>query len=399
MIVFFKFPLVDTLGGAEFHTLKLAKYFQSAGKEVRLFTSDKKLLKLFEDNTLPAQYMFAGWEPTSIWSLLLWPATYLIARQKFQKLMKQIPPGSMIFMQSLIEKLVLTPVLQGGEKVGVWLEHKIPGRWLKLNPLRQRFLELSKLVRLVTVSNFSKKEFIKLGVQEKNIQAVYPGTIIFPPPKGKGEKKEGVRKITIGLLSRLDPEKGVYAFLGNILPHLPNHSDWKILIAGEGREKQKIINIINKYNLNNQIFLLGFVNDLDVFFSKITVLAYPTNVPESFGIAVLEALAHGIPVVASNLGALPEIIEHGKNGFLVHVSPPPRIKYGTGSNGNHSLPWMGRAREGWIESLELLKDPELYRKLSDNACVSAQNFSQEKMFSAFQSLDQQGGLKKIQWLL
>ena len=384
MIAFFKFPLVDTLGGAEFHTLKLAKRFQSAGKEIKLFTSDKKLFGLFRDHNLPAEYMFAGWEPTSKWSLLLWPLTFFIARSRLKRLIKEIPPQSVLFMQSLIEKLILTPLLlstpssparhasparqvvvsggrveaggsppyQGGEREGIWLEHKIPGRWLKMNPLRHEYLRFARQVQLVTVSNFAKREFIKLGVPENNVKVIYPGVRTPPRSPSLIKEGEGGSSFTIGILSRLDPEKGVLDFLKLIIPHLPDRPNWKILIAGEGKEEQKIINIIRKHNLYDQIRLLGFIHNLDNFFFQISVLAYPTKAPESFGIGVLEAQSRGVPVIASNLGALPEIIEHGENGFLID-SPPPNLPHqGGGTNKDNSLLSMGRAREGWAEYLE-----------------------------------------------
>ncbi len=375
-IYFFKFPLVDSLGGAEFHTLKLAKRFAKSGRMVKLITSDRFLFRLFEKNRLPRRRMFIGFEPASKWALGLWPLTYLIARRKLKKLLKELPAGSVFFMQSLIEKLVLThlalstpspsPPYQGGEKGRIiWLEHKIPGRWLKLNPLKFRYLQLARQVQLVTVSQFAKQEFVKLGVPEEKIEVVYPTPSSSPPIRRRrtGGEREGV--FTLGLLSRLDPEKGVYGFLQTLVPHLPDHPDWKILIAGEGEEKDKIIKIIEKYNLRQQIQLLGFVNNLDEFFSQVSVLVYPSRTPESFGITVLEALGRGIPVVASNIGALPEIIEHGKTGFLVEASAT-----------------------AWIQCLESLEHPKLYKRLSQNATLSSQKFSEKEELDQFENFIQ-----------
>lgn len=309
MIYFFKFPLHESRGGAEFYTLRHAQELLKQGHKIKLFTSDGKLFRLFEQNKLPRRRLFVGWEPTSKWSLLLWPLTYVIARRKFKKLLINIPEGSTLHMQSLIEKLVLTPLTPVRS---IWMEHKIPGRWLKLNPLKFRYLRLAKRVELITVSNFAKQEFIKFGVPEKNIKVEYPTPTSSPPYKG-GER-EGV--FTIGILSRLDAEKGVYDFLKNILPTLKKHTDWQVLIAGEGSGEEKIkkLKTQNQLNLN----LLGFVNNLDDFFSQISVLVYPSLVPESYGMAVAEAKARGVPVVATKIGALPEQAPD----FLVEQNKP-----------------------------------------------------------------------------
>ncbi|MBI4050676.1 MAG: glycosyltransferase family 4 protein [Candidatus Doudnabacteria bacterium] len=363
MIFFFKFPLQDSLGGAEFHTLKLAKHFQSLGHAVKLITSDAKLFRLFEKHRLPRQRLFVGWEPTSKLSLFLWPLTYLIAGYKFRKLVKQISPGATFFMQSLTEKLILSPLILQSEILNqkskiVWLEHKIPGRWLKLNPLKSHYLKLARRIELVTVSNFAMQEFVKLGILKKTIKVIYPGVDAI------SHKLLPKTFFTIGLLSRLAPEKGVLDFFQTILPTLKDHPDWKIIIGGEGEERQKIEFLISNYHLENQIKLLGFVNDLDEFFLQISVFVYPTKVPEAFGVAVLEAAARGVPVVGSEIGALPEMIEDKKSGFLIEPNEPAM----------------------WSAVLIQLRDLLFYEEFRKKTSVKAQRFSEESMLAGFENL-------------
>lgn len=379
MLVFCKFPLESSLGGAEFQTLKLAKYFQTQGQQIKLYTSDDKLLRLFEKNDLPRRRVFIGFEPVGKTALALWPITYLIAYHRIKKLLQEIPQPRIFFCQSLTEKLVLTPRLaqKSGNRV-IWLEHKIPGRWLKLNPLRFRYLRLAKQVQLITVSNFAKQEFVKFGVPEGNIKVVYPSaTVHHPPSPPLKVRRGGEGLLRIGLLSRLAPEKGVFDFLQNILPTLKKHSNWKVVIAGEGQETGQIRRLVDHSGQEEQIKLLGFVNDLDEFFSQISVFVYPTKAPESFGIAVLEAMARGIPVVASKVGALPELIEHEKSGFLINLTQTflrsPRGSLKASATLTQYL-------------LTLDQNERLYNQISQNAFVRAQNFSSDKMFRQFSDL-------------
>lgn len=359
MIAFFKFPLEDSLGGAEFHTLRLAQHFLAMNKIVKLFSSDRKLIRLFREHDIPTQYVFAGWEPTSITALFLWPITYFIARKKLKKILKTIPTGSVFFMQSLIEKLILTPLLTTGYQLQanpVWIEHKTPGRWLSSNPLLSRYLKLAPEVQIITVSNFARNEFVKLGVSESNIQLIYPGVeahlkLRLPHPE----------HFTIGLFSRLDPEKGVLDFLRKIMPQLPKYPRWRIVIAGEGRNENEIQSLAGEHN---QVEILGFINDLDTFFSRISVLVYPSRVPESFGISVLEAQSRGIPVIASDLGALPEIIENGKTGFLAKPDNFKQI--------------MGH--------LEVLRDPDFAQKMGNKAAKKAQGYTLSGMLEGFEKI-------------
>lgn len=358
-VCFFKFPLVDTIGGAEFHTLKLAQFFQKQNHRVKLYTSDRKLFELFQKNQIPAKHLFAGWEPTSKRSLLLWPLTCVLAWRQFKPILRDTPPDSVFFFQSLTEKLIFTPLaLRQNIKV-IWAEHKIPGRWLKLNPLLPRFRKLAARVLLLTVSDFAKQEFAALEIPEQNIRAIYPGVRISP-----AAAKTPPANFTLGLLSRLAPEKGVKNFLKIITPVLAIRKNWQILVAGTGAEQAEIQKWIEFQKLAGQIHLLGHVENLDEYFSKISVLVYPSQTPESFGIAVAEALARGVPVVASKLGALPEIIAHEKTGFLVETSQP----------------------EQWEKYLKELESPETYEKMSREALVSASRFDETKTLPQVQDL-------------
>ena len=373
-IFFFKFPLVASLGGAEFHTLKLAQHFHAQGRQIKLITSDQHLFRLFEKHGLPRQRTFLGWEPTSKWSLLLWPLTFLIAKIKLKNIVAAAPADSIFFCQSLTEKLIFPGLLIKPNTYNlkpVFIEHKIPGRWLKLNPLKFLYLYYARRVTIIAVSGFVKNEFIKLGVPEKNIQVIYPA--VHNPPQPSASKRERVPPLklrggegelfTIGILSRLDPEKGVLGFLTSLLPYLPNHPNWKILIAGEGRQKQEIQQFIWQNHLQNHIELLGFIYNTAEFFSKISVLVQPSRNPEAFGLTVLEAMSHVIPVIAARIGALPEIITHGIDGFLV-----------------------SSVNNGWIEYLTELENPATCEKISAAALHTAQSFSETKMFEAFDQL-------------
>lgn len=97
--------------------------------------------------------------------------------------------------------------------------------------------------------------------------------------------------------------------------------------SGTPQEKQKSIEIINS---NKSIYIHNKMHKEKLFkefYSKMNILAFPSR-GETFGNVPLEAMAHGMPVVATEVGVQPEIVSHKKNGFLI-----PALKK---SNKNHT---------------------------------------------------------------
>lgn len=88
------------------------------------------------------------------------------------------------------------------------------------------------------------------------------------------------------------------------------------VIAGTGPEEQSLKKLAEKLGLNGRVKFLGEIADKQNFFSQIDCLVVPSVKAEAFGLVIIEAMAAGVPVVASRLGAIPEIIEDKKTGRL-----------------------------------------------------------------------------------
>lgn len=83
--------------------------------------------------------------------------------------------------------------------------------------------------------------------------------------------------------------------------------------------EQKILNLINSYNLQDSFKLIGYRDDVSAIMSALDLLVLPSRL-EPFGLVLLEAMAAGKPVIGTKVGGIPEIIEDGVTGLLV----PPR---------------------------------------------------------------------------
>ena len=155
------------------------------------------------------------------------------------------------------------------------------------------------------------KEFYENMVSCK---CIYIPNSIMSLPK-KLSKLESNNIVSIG---RLSPEKG-YLDLIDVFKIVSDNCDAKLNIIGDGVEKEKIINKIKKYNLEDRVILHGYQDaeyiEKQLLNSSIYVMASHT---ESFGLVILEASSYGIPCVAfDSASGVKNLIKDNWDGYLV----------------------------------------------------------------------------------
>lgn len=96
------------------------------------------------------------------------------------------------------------------------------------------------------------------------------------------------------------------------------HLPVKLIMVGDGPERTNLEKIVREKQLTNDVIFMGKQEKVEDILAISDVFLMPSE-SESFGLAALEAMACGIPVVASNAGGLPEIIHHDFNGFMANV--------------------------------------------------------------------------------
>lgn len=119
----------------------------------------------------------------------------------------------------------------------------------------------------------------------------------------------------VGFAGRLVDRKGWRIFLDAadyVVRKLPG---FKFMIAGNGPDKQLVLDTIKKKNLNDHVTYFGQVEDMKSFYSGLDCLVVP-SLWEPQGLVEIEAQASGVPVIASNTEALNEIIQNAQNGLL-----------------------------------------------------------------------------------
>lgn len=155
---------------------------------------------------------------------------------------------------------------------------------------------------------------------------------IAPPEKfmvsSCGVELEPFRAVTSKNLRRSDPQNLVVIWAGRLVPVKnlpllleaarllqPQALNIRYIIAGDGEDAEKIRNLRDSYNIRN-IEFLGFRNDLPAIFAEGDVFIL-TSLNEGFGRILVEAMATGLALIATNVGGVPEIIQDGINGILI----------------------------------------------------------------------------------
>ena len=163
--------------------------------------------------------------------------------------------------------------------------------------------------RVITVSEFLRGEILKLGIAEEKVRVIYGGV---PEDEGPEEPFDikGKNILFVGSLVR---QKGVDILL-KAFKSVKKDIDSNLIIVGDGKKRKALERLAGARNLKD-VYFLGSKRDLKSIFKKSSVLVLPSR-EEGFGLVLLEAMANGVPVVASDTGGIPEIIEDGKNGLL-----------------------------------------------------------------------------------
>lgn len=125
----------------------------------------------------------------------------------------------------------------------------------------------------------------------------------------------------LGVVGRLRPEKGHAVALEAFTILRDQGVTFRAVFIGEGAERSRIEEVIAENGLGDVVQVPGATQAIATVLAMVDVLVVP-SLSESFGIAAIEGLAAGLPVVASNVGGLLDIIQPEENGLLVPPSDP-----------------------------------------------------------------------------
>ena len=181
--------------------------------------------------------------------------------------------------------------------------------------------------RVVCVSECVGRSFSKNGKKPDHISVLYGG---IDPNKWKCRNNIEAKnieiiintRITLGIIAVFDDVKGhITLFEAIKIMVKQGVTKFKCYVVGEGRENQNLREWVNKNNLSEHIIFKGYITNPFKILNEIDISIVP-SLKESFGMSAVEAMSMKIPVIASAVGGLTEVVEHNVTGILVPPSSP-----------------------------------------------------------------------------
>ncbi|MFX1466202.1 MAG: glycosyltransferase family 4 protein [Promethearchaeota archaeon] len=190
---------------------------------------------------------------------------------------------------------------------------------------------------IIPNSNFTKKEIERMGVNTNKLKMVYPG--VDPNKFNPNLDGSMVRKKyncngdpILLTVCRLVERKGI-RYLIDALPSIRKEfPKIQLVIIGDGPETNALMTQAKQLGVMNSIIFCGTVPDTELpyFYAIADVFILPSIIDskgdtEGLGVVMLEAMASGVPVIASSVGGIPEALNYGEAGILIKQKNPKQI--------------------------------------------------------------------------
>jgi glycosyltransferase involved in cell wall biosynthesis len=228
---------------------------------------------------------------------------------------------------------------------------------------------------VIAIAGFTRKYLIgTYNIPASMVTLIYQGTDIQRFRSSEQAHAEAFRRYPVpwnaapilGCVGSFEPRKGQTVLLEAVsrlvagpLPHL------HLLLVGDGPDEDMLKARVKELGLEKRVHFFPFTGQPEYVFERIDITVLPSLYKEGLPNVLLESMAMKVPVVASNLGGVPEAILEGETGYLVEPGDSEQL-----SQAIHRL-WS---------------DPTAYRRMSEGARrLVEERFDKERQFKCFQA--------------
>lgn len=354
------------IGGAETYMCSLINQFLNNKCNVSFASNNQRLISLIHSREVKKFDIPYIIDIIGDWKGLVKAIFYLpLVLNFYISLLKNFKKEGIdvILMSGFGEKMLVTYLARFMHIPVVWIEYG------PLHPVFIRNFGIPKFIyqylvsdprSIIVPSKNTAQSLISDGRAKKSKLLIIPcGTAV---PKNTKHKKlsKYKGKFVIGNISRMTTEKGQQVIIKaakQIIDKIPNAH---FVLIGDGPDRDTFKTLINESGLNEYFELPGFVNNLEEYFRSMDLFIFPTVWElEGFGLVSVEAMMRGIPVIASKVGPVPEIVVDDRVGKLFNVNDPDSLAE---------------------KVIKLFRNQNLYNRLSHEARVWAiKNYDIDKV--------------------
>jgi glycosyltransferase involved in cell wall biosynthesis len=349
-------------GGAESFVVRTAPYLSRSGWQIRVITLQKggNYIHQLEQEGIPCIELGLNM-PFGVSAL-----------SRLNRLWSNSPPD--ILHTHLYHAGIIGRIVAKKTKIPIVLVHQ---HGLERNrSFLRSWLDRSSsswvMQYIVSCAAVSKQLQTRECIPESKINIIYNGVsiqdkVVEPDNfQGHTDLPPGNSSLIFGSVGRLEPEKGHEDLLyGFARINRNDTNQYRLWLIGDGSLKERLTQIAKDLGITQQVQFFGAQDSVAPYFSKMDLFVLPSRW-EGISLALLEAMSHGIPIIATDVGGTPEVITNLYNGLLIPPQDPHAI----------------------ANAIELLiNDPRLRKDigLQGKSHVSA-NFTLEKSVQAIDEL-------------
>ena len=193
----------------------------------------------------------------------------------------------------------------------------------------QVMLANARATRVIVPSRAAAEAFIEAGGRRELVEIVPNGLALPPEPRSAAELRRSLGLPDgplVGVFSRLAAWKGQHVLI-EALAGLPGVGCVVVgdALFGEQAYAAELKQMVRERGLGDRVRFLGHRSDVPRLMKAVDVMVHPSIDPEPFGRTLVEAMLAGVPVIATNAGAAPDILEGGRAGTLVPPNDAPAL--------------------------------------------------------------------------
>lgn len=203
-----------------------------------------------------------------------------------------------------------------------WLDNS---RLLHLYGIVDR-LVLRSFAAVVAVSQEVRNRLVKAGVPRDRVRLIANGIDPQPFQQHRAIEPNPDLPLTVGFVGRLSHEKGVDLFLQAAAIVSQQLPATRFVVFGDGPDRPVLEELVNRLSLKDRVSLPGRREDMPAVYASLDILVSSSR-QEGLPISLLEAMASGLPILATAVGEVPSLIRHQQTGILVAPNDVPALAH------------------------------------------------------------------------